>query len=69
MQSLHLAHIDTAWVVAKAPQILQAVFAAVTDVFVYKLALLQFGQTSAWYVRMNSAFSTEGTPGKTNRHR
>lgn len=43
MQVLLLMKLDTPWTVTKAPQLLQAFFAAVTDLYVYKLACLQFG--------------------------
>lgn len=50
MQVLQFTHLDTAWATAKAPQLLQGGFAAVTDIFVYKIALLLFGHTAARYV-------------------
>lgn len=47
VQVLQFTHLDTAWATAKAPQLLQGGFAAVTDIFVYKIALLLFGHTAA----------------------
>jgi len=49
LQGLYFAGVDTTWVIARSPQLLQASFAAITDIFVYKLARLQFGQRAARY--------------------
>lgn len=46
-QVLQVAMVDTSWTVAKAPQVMQAGFAAMTDLYVYKLTLLLFGQNIA----------------------
>lgn len=40
---MKVLRLDTAWAVAKGPQLLQAGFAAVADVHVYHLAKLLFG--------------------------
>ena len=47
LQMLQITRLDTAWAVSKGPQILQAAFAAAADVFVYRLAWLQFDETVA----------------------
>ncbi|DBA74157.1 TPA: hypothetical protein ACH3X1_010956 [Trebouxia sp. C0004] len=47
IQGLYFARLDTSWVIARSPQLLQASFAAITDIFVYKLARLHFGQRAA----------------------
>lgn len=49
LQGLYFARVDTTWVIARSPQLLQASFAAITDIFVYNLAHLQFGQRAARY--------------------
>jgi len=49
LQGLYFAKVDTTWVIARSPQLLQASFAAITDIFVYKLARLHFGQQAARY--------------------
>jgi phosphatidylinositol glycan class B len=41
--AMKVLRLDTAWAVAKGPQLLQAGFAAVADVHVYHLAKLLFG--------------------------
>ncbi|KAA6418323.1 MAG: Alg9-like mannosyltransferase family, partial [Trebouxia sp. A1-2] len=46
-KGLYFARVDTTWVIARSPQLLQASFAAITDIFVYNLAHLQFGQRAA----------------------
>lgn len=49
LQGLYFARVDTTWVIARSPQLLQASFTAITDIFIYKLARLQFGQQAARY--------------------
>ena len=46
-QGLQVLRLDTNWAVAHAPQLMQAGCAAVTDIYVYKLAFLLFGKPNA----------------------
>ena len=57
LQGLYFAKVDTTWVVARSPQLLQASFAAITDILVYKLARLQFGQQAARYTASYTSFT------------
>ena len=47
LQVLKLIHFDSAWAVAKGPLLLQACFAAGTDVAVFATSRLLFGQPAA----------------------
>lgn len=47
--TLKWSGIDTPYLIAKSPQLFQAVFAAGADLYVYKLALLLFGRQVAWW--------------------
>lgn len=60
LQVLLLLNLDSPWVVVKAPLLLQAGFAAVTDLYVYNLSRLQFGEHVAR--QEQSHFASDSSP-------
>jgi phosphatidylinositol glycan class B len=54
---LRAARLDFAWAVAKAPQLLQAAFAAATDAQVHRLAAVAFGRDAARWALACQALS------------